>query len=77
MYVIPFAGSIIITPSFEEVLWASKRNVASGAVPLRGEFIVTDDIFEKDGVMVNFPKLVSCAWSDTVRSRSDPTCFRD
>ena len=39
--------------------------------PLTRRFIVTEGIYEKDGTMVDLPKLVSCVRSETVRPLSD------
>jgi serine palmitoyltransferase len=60
--------------SLEEVLLVSvekERRKYQG--PPTRRFIVTEGIFEKDGTMIDLPKIVSYALSKTVRLRSDPS----
>ena len=57
--------------SLEEVLLGVEKERRKRRGPLTRPFIVTEGIFEKDGSMVDLPKLVSCARSETVRPLSD------
>ena len=57
--------------SLEDVLLSVEKERRKRRGPLTRRFLVTEGIFEKDGAMVDLPKLVSCALSETVRSRSD------
>ena len=57
--------------SLEEVLLGIEKERRKRRGPLTRRFIVTEGIFEKDGSMVDLPKLVSCARSETVRPLSD------
>ncbi len=45
--------------SLEEVLQSIEKDRKKRRAPLTRRFIVTEGIFEKDGVMVDLPKLVS------------------
>ncbi len=58
--------------SLEDVLLSVEKERRE---PLTRRFIVTEGIFKKDGAMVDLPKLVSCARSETARSHSDPLAF--
>jgi serine palmitoyltransferase len=49
--------------SLEEVLLSVEKERRKRRGPLTRRFIVTEGIFEKDGAMVDLPKLVSCARS--------------
>ena len=53
-----------------QTTWRKERMKRRG--PLTRQFLVTEGIFEKDGAMVDLPKLVSYALSKTVRLRLDP-----
>ena len=57
--------------SLEEVLLGVEKECLKRRGPLTRRFIVTEGIFEKEGSMVDLPKLVSCARPETVRSLSD------
>ena len=61
--------------SLEDVLLGIEKERQKHLGPLTRRFIVTEGIFEKDGAMVDLPKLVSCL-SETVRSHSDPSLSR-
>ena len=54
----PFAGSSIMTS--EVLLRVEKERRKCGGLFTR-IFVVTEDIFEKDGAMVYLPKLLSCS----------------
>jgi serine palmitoyltransferase len=58
--------------SLEEVFPSVEKERRKRRGPLTRRFIVTEGIFEKDGAMVDLPKLVSYALSRIVRLRSDP-----
>ncbi len=57
--------------SLEDVLLSVEKECQKRRGPLTRRFVVTEGIFEKDGAMVDLPKLVSCARSETVWSHSD------
>jgi len=61
--------------SLEDVLLSIEKERRKRRGPLTRRFIVTECIFEKDGAMVDLPKLVSCARSETVQPHSDPLAF--
>src|SRR6266702_2467071 len=63
--------------SLEDVLLSVETERRKRRVPLTRRFIVTEGIFEKDGAMVDFPELVSCAQSETVMSQSDSLPFKN
>ena len=59
--------------SLEEVLLSVEKERRKRRGPLTRRFIVTEVIFEKDGAMVDLPKLIRYALFKTVRLRSDPS----
>ena len=56
--------------SLEDVLWSVKRERRKRPGPLTTRFIVTEGILEKDGAMVDLPKLVS--WSHDTKQSGPP-----
>ena len=57
--------------SLEDVLLGVEKERRKRRGPLTRRFIVTEGIFEKDGAMVDLPKLVGCS-SETVWSCLTP-----
>ncbi|KAH9159422.1 hypothetical protein EDB89DRAFT_2049801 [Lactarius sanguifluus] len=52
--------------NLENILLSVKQERRKCRGPLPRRFTVTEGIFKEDGIMVDLPKLISCARSETV-----------
>src|SRR6266702_787736 len=65
--------------SLEDVLLSVEKERRKRRGPLTRRFIVTEASLRRTAPwaapLVDLPKLIGCAWSETVRSHSDPIAF--